>query len=412
MTITKNQLYEAAFRYKKTGIWRKLWDNHVFAVKLPSGEIGYVSIMGRSGEYNALGLYIGEEGFRSYRFVANRDYSACSIFMEHEIMVRQKCLQAAFESRGDLLPDVQEEVRAYARENGIKLTGKNAYPNLQKIEPYCFPWKVETEEDMEALYTALCASNLLARKIRKSSVTSIGIHRIGPKTKDVPLFEINDNELISAGRVPIPGDVKEEYHYVKIENDIALAAVKKLPKRGVFEAEFICLPQPVQDDPEEPPYFPFLLFIVKGEDFYALPTTVIRHGEKNPEEVLKNFANTLRKENVRPEEIRCGDERTYALLKDFCEKTEIGIGIYDGVLYALDDAEASMMELSLGMNPDLDEDEMVDVIDRFIDLVLDSSEEEIRMMPTEILEDLRMMIDSGMLNEETEEELRRKLQFC
>ena len=36
----------------------------MFAIKLKTSEIGYVSIMGQLGEYNALALYIGDEGFK------------------------------------------------------------------------------------------------------------------------------------------------------------------------------------------------------------------------------------------------------------------------------------------------------------------------------------------------------------
>lgn len=61
--ISKDKLYDAAFRYKKAGIWKKLWDNEVFAIKLTCGEIGYMSIMGKNGTYCALGLYMGEAGF-------------------------------------------------------------------------------------------------------------------------------------------------------------------------------------------------------------------------------------------------------------------------------------------------------------------------------------------------------------
>ena len=71
MNVTRDKLYDTAFRYKKAGLWKKLWDNDVFAVKLSSGETGFISILGKNGEYNALNLYIGEEGFRSYRKMAD-----------------------------------------------------------------------------------------------------------------------------------------------------------------------------------------------------------------------------------------------------------------------------------------------------------------------------------------------------
>lgn len=63
MTITKDQLYDAAFKYKKTGIWKKLWDNEIFAVRLNNGETGYICTMGKDSGLNALGVFIGDEGY-------------------------------------------------------------------------------------------------------------------------------------------------------------------------------------------------------------------------------------------------------------------------------------------------------------------------------------------------------------
>ena len=63
--MTRNDLYAAAFRYKRTKLWKKLSESELFAIRLRNGETGYISIMGEYGELCALGLYIGDEGFRS-----------------------------------------------------------------------------------------------------------------------------------------------------------------------------------------------------------------------------------------------------------------------------------------------------------------------------------------------------------
>lgn len=93
--MTRNDLYDMAFRYKKAGIWKKLWDSEVFAIKLKNGEFGYISIMGQNGEYNALGLYIGEAGFGSYRILADMGGPTGNPFKDHELMLQQRSLQAA-----------------------------------------------------------------------------------------------------------------------------------------------------------------------------------------------------------------------------------------------------------------------------------------------------------------------------
>lgn len=97
--MTRDKLYDAAFRYKKAKIWKKLWDSEIFAVKLKSGETGYVCIMGRNGEYNALALYIGQEGFESYRRMADMEQYSGSELKNHELMLQQQCLQVALENK-------------------------------------------------------------------------------------------------------------------------------------------------------------------------------------------------------------------------------------------------------------------------------------------------------------------------
>ena len=403
--MNRDNLYDAAFRYKKSGLWKKLWDSDVFAIKLKSGEIGYISIMGKGGEYNAIGLYIGEKGFGSYRLLASSGGSSGSPFKDHEMLLQQNCLQVAFESKDELMPEEVDEVRAYAKKNSIKLTGKNAYPQFLKYEPGCYPWKVKTEEDMEALHTAIIASALMADVLKTVDPQSIGIFPVKPDMKEVPLFEVKGEALIQAGMAPLPGDLEEKYEYVKAANQIDLAYVKKLPRKGIWEAEYLCMMEPVQNKPEETPYFPMLLLIVESRDGYILHIPMIDHSEKNPDALLHEFANSWKTQKAGPKEIRCRDERTYALLKDFCEKTGVKISIYRKAMHALDEAEAALLAHSSGA----DEDEMADQMEEIVDMILSMSKSELKIIPKPLIEQLRVLIEQDVFPEDIATALERKL---
>lgn len=65
--MASDKLYECAFEYKKTKLWKKLWDTEIFAVKFSDGEIGYVSVMGKGGTYTGIAVYVGDDGFQSFR---------------------------------------------------------------------------------------------------------------------------------------------------------------------------------------------------------------------------------------------------------------------------------------------------------------------------------------------------------
>ena len=408
-TVTRDKLYEAAFRYKKAKIWKKMWDSDVFAVKLSSGEIGYVSIMGRNGEYNALGLYIGKEGFESYRLMANINRYSGSEFRDRELLLQQKCLQAALENKEDLLPEEVEETRAYAKKNGIRLSGKNAFPQFIKYEPGCHPWKVKTQEDMNALYEAMEAALLLADELESARLEELGIMPIDFYTDDVPLFSVKQGKLVRAGDAPLPAYPEEKYEYVKAENQIALAAVKKLPKKGIWESEWIRFPEPVQDNPEETPYYPLFLLTVESKGNFLLPMSYMARDETTPGEVLQAFADALKTHKVHPKEIRCRDERTYALLKDFCEKADIKIGIHDGEMPALDDAEDGLWEYMSGGGRDDDDDDDDDGIGDLVGPIFAMSKEELRLMPKPLVTQIRLLIAQGAFPPDIAEKLKEKL---
>lgn len=403
--MTRNDLYDIAFRYKKAGIWKKLWDSEVFAIKLKNGEIGYISIMGKNGEYNALGLYIGEAGFGSYRGLANLGGPTGSPFRDHELILQQNCLQAALEIKEDLMPEEVEEVKAYAKKNDIKLSGKNAYPQFIKYEPGYHPWKVQTKEDIDSLYEAMLAACLLADILKTVSPEAMGIISINPYTQTVPLFEINGQELIEAGFTSLPGDLEEHYDYAVADNQIALASVKKLPRKGIWETELICMMDPVQNSPEETPYYPFLLLVVESKSFYMLPVPIVEHAEKNPQKVLQAYANAWKSQGCYPKEVRCRDERTYALLKDFSEKTDVKISIYKKAMPALDDAEDALLDHSLGE----DEDETLDMLEDAVDAILSMDKAELKMMPKQLLDELRLMISHNIFPRDIAEALEKKL---
>ena len=42
-----------------------------------------------------------------------------------------------------------EEARAYAKEHGIRFSGRNAYPQFVKCEPNRLPWKMKKQEAEE-----------------------------------------------------------------------------------------------------------------------------------------------------------------------------------------------------------------------------------------------------------------------
>ena len=68
-----DRLYDLALNYRKTKLWKALYDSEFFAVSLSNGQIGYCCVMGFLGEHIALALYIGARSLDRYRLVQKMD---------------------------------------------------------------------------------------------------------------------------------------------------------------------------------------------------------------------------------------------------------------------------------------------------------------------------------------------------
>ena len=132
-----------------------------------------------------------------------------------------------------------------------------------------------------------------------------------------------------------------------------------------------------------------------------LPVPMIERADKNPQGLLTSFAEGWKKFRYGPKELRCRDERTFALLKDICEKSGIGIKLYEGAMHALDDAENALLERTEGA----DEDQVMDMVGSLLEI----SDEELRSMPQPLVDQLWYMIENDLLPEDIAQELAEKL---
>ena len=119
--MNKTRLYDLAYEFRNSKIWKQIFEEELFAVKLPkktAGEnIAYCSIMGRNGEYKALAVYIGAEEFTSYRRITANiaDYMPSNM---PELLI-QDCIHCSIEQRDQFGPEELDEMKAYCKKAGI-----------------------------------------------------------------------------------------------------------------------------------------------------------------------------------------------------------------------------------------------------------------------------------------------------
>ena len=137
-------------------------------------------------------------------------------------------------------------------------------------------------------------------------------------------------------------------------------------------------------------------------------------------EMVHQFAQSMQECGSVPKTIRCGEERSFSMLRDLCEKTGIAMEKTDE-LEVLDDALMSLLDHMREMDEDEDEDDdddfdddegLVDPMGHFEDLanaIDEVTDAELRQMPREVKDMLREFADMDVLPEETARRIRRVL---
>ena len=84
-----DKLYQLAFAFRKTNLWKSLYESELFAVALPDGEIGYCCVMGSGGEHLALALYVGNKGLDTFRIMQGAGEVEAHPLKAYETMLSQ-----------------------------------------------------------------------------------------------------------------------------------------------------------------------------------------------------------------------------------------------------------------------------------------------------------------------------------
>ncbi len=396
--MNSERLYQLAFAYKKTKLWKILSDIDVFAVNLSGDRIGYVNIMGFSGGPCALGLYIGEERFNSFRRIALADPQALSREEFQERILHLDCLQCSFEKKDTLSDDEYAAAKAYAHSHGIRIAGKNAYPLFQKYTPNRFPLPLKSEDEQSDLCQALAAALELSRLLAETSKEDLGVENITSASAKTLLLECNGPKY-ALGKTPLPREFEPSFPAPRARNEIALASLKKMPKSGIWECAIIRFPQPVQDDPEESPFFPMLLLAVESSSGYMLNVPPVLDYDGNPEELLNEFMRALLEEQIRPIRLKARDKRTFAFAEEFCKKLKIPLNLDENLPALFEAEEEFLARFDTGWGDQLGE------IQELLDKLLELDEDQFHEIPNEIMNLLESLEEQDFLPDDLAKKL-------
>ena len=326
-----NRLFDLALLYKKTKLWKKLWDTQMFAVRFSDGDIGYCCVMGMLGEYIAIAVYPGQSGLDSLRMLHDEIDEADELAML-ERSCCQDCLSLTFSSKSELYPRDAEDITAYCKANGVSLRGKNAYPHFQRYRPGYMPWYLEDEADQrrmsEALEAALEVSDRLTREMTTPDL--LGILEGMPYDKDVQLLtKAEDGWHWEA--MALPPRVPVEWPPVIIGDDLTRARLERAPRKGEWAVKLFRHFQAATDQEEDEveladltaaPYFPWSIMIVDTKKTLVVQVGLSQSAEDYTQALAKVLADAVSCAGM-PRKITVVDDRTQAALSEFCASYDI-----------------------------------------------------------------------------------------
>ena len=437
--MATEKMYEAAFQYKRTKLWKKMYDSELFAVRLSDGEIGYCCVMGLAGEHIALAVYVGDEGFQSFRDLAfreNIDFTEAGNFVGMQAAFQQSCLQCSFENREEIDEDDAEQVRLYARAHGMQLRGPHAFPNFTKYARWRLPWGIHAPEDAQRICEALTAATALAQLLEDRQKEDLGIFPVDEETDTLPLLipDGPDGQGWRVSRTDVP-EAWREVSCAPTETDPErVAAVRKLRKKGVYACELLRIPGMIDADPdaEEAPAFPALLLCVDTKSGFMVTTQPVMEYDESPEVLRDMFADTLISNKECPRAMKVRDEGVLILLEDLCMKAGILLSV-DNDLPVLDEARDRILGALYASAPgfmDNDEDDeddfdffdddeddedgpeedmadMEEAISDAMEQLTRMSDGELRALPPAMVRQILEMAPFGFVPQELQLRLRR-----
>ena len=131
------ELYRKAGEVFALAPWKHILEDRIFAMEDPDGgSLGFVSVMGRSGEHRAVALYLGRDGLTGLMRMLEEGLD------QPEDLLEIPEIQVSWEDRDMLDARDREMIRAL----GLRYRGRMAWPQFRSYRAGFVPWHLEPEE--------------------------------------------------------------------------------------------------------------------------------------------------------------------------------------------------------------------------------------------------------------------------
>lgn len=314
-------LYNAVLKFKKLKPWRWMCDSDLFGVKNPeTGETGYCCVLGAAGEFYGLSLFLGSEGLEGYLKIQSGELTQ----EDPEILYIQKCLMASLEDR----MAIEDEDYHILKKLGLRFRGKKAWPLFRSYRPYYLPWFLNREE-VRFLTLALEQAIQVSKRFKKNPDI------LKPPLMDQIMVRVRNNGGWIDEWMETPHEEKEVM--IGFVEEDALNDMLELSHQGVWEVDYSPLPEPVQDDPAERPYFPYMIIWADHEQSLMMNNT-LAEPKQWVAMFLDSFKEVIESRGSLPQKILLRREEIFNLLENIAYTLKIELKMVDD-LDIIDDAQ-------------------------------------------------------------------------
>lgn len=319
----------AALNFRRCALFETLNDSQIFAVRLQDGSIGYCCCMGNGGEHYALALYHGSKGFDTYLNSINFGHGINPLEM-FETQMTFHAVNCDFENAADSLTGKEDRafIKKVASEEGIKMCRSKGWPDFHVMAGSVHYEGIPDEADRRDMTLALQAGCEVARKIEGLTyrqLAALGFeddYATDRGGKNIPLLGLKPDGTWLWDKISTPPLSREKFSTPIFDNLSATFRISAMKHQDTFECRIAHSPMPVAEGNER--YYPIeLLTVMKPEEIPPFMPPFIREKEGCETEILDSVADSIIDSGICPHCIETDDERTFALLQDFCDKTGI-----------------------------------------------------------------------------------------
>lgn len=309
------ELMDLTLRVNELAPWQWMEETDLIGIENPeTREIGFISVMGNIGEYEAVALYLGAEGFHGFIDLhVNESATADSVLeLPH--------LQAAFSERKYL----EKRDRDLIKQLGLKVRGPGAWPMFRSYRPGYLPWFV-TLGEARFLIHALSQTLDVARRVRdepqpfhpKERIEKNGyLMRVSRRTESGLIWEDQVRQIARPKAEPIRAVV----------DAATLERLKLIPKSELeLEADVFLTPGAIGQRGQRPLAL-YLLMVTDSDSGFILGTDAMTAESSLAAmraSIPNSLAQILLQNSVVPRTLSVRSELLRTLLRSFTQSLNI-----------------------------------------------------------------------------------------